>query len=57
MITTPNSSDITDIMKSVCASYPLYFSVPSPIPFPKKPPLDIPSSDFATWAPCVPKSG
>ena len=44
-------------MKSVCVSDPLYLSVPSPIPFPKKPPLDIPSIDFAACAPCVPVSG
>ena len=49
-MTTPNSSDITEIMKSVCVSEPLYFNVPSPMPFPKKPPLEIPSTDFVTCA-------
>merc|ERR1711981_1395321 len=55
--TTPNSSDITETIKSVCASDTLFFNVPSPIPFPKNPPLIIASMAFSGCAVCVPVDG
>ena len=47
IIIIPNSSEITDTIKSVCASGILEFKVPSPIPLPKKPPSIIASDAFS----------
>ena len=49
IIIIPNSSEITDTIKSVWASGILEFKVPSPIPFPKKPPSIIASDAFSDW--------
>ena len=49
IIIIPNSSEITEIIKSVWASGILEFKVPSPIPFPKKPPSIIASEAFSAW--------
>ena len=56
MATTPNSSEITDMIQSVCASGTLFLSVPSPIPLPKKPPLVIESIALSDWKLLVPES-
>ena len=40
----------------MCASGTLFFNVPSPIPFPKKPPLVIDSIAFSDCALCEPVS-
>ena len=47
LIIIPKSSEITETIKSVCASGILEFNVPSPIPFPKNPPSIIASDAFS----------
>ena len=49
IIIIPNSSEITETIKSVWASGIFEFKVPSPIPFPKKPPSIIASDAFSAW--------
>ena len=46
----PNSSAITGKIKSVCASDILFFIMPSPGPFPKKPPDSYAEKEFFIWS-------